>query len=429
MSIYLGLGSNDGARRDNLNSAIDELKKAGFRISRCSSIIESPAMLPDKADASWDRPYLNCAVVGETSHSPRALLEIIKQIEVKMGRDLKAPRWSPRPIDIDILFSDKQQISTPELTIPHSGIIKRDFVLTPLLELRPDLKLYGNTVLTHSQSIKPIPHWMGILNATPDSFSDGGGLDDTMALGKKIESWLEAGVQIFDIGAESTRPRGAQSKGDEVTPEEEWQRLKPALKLVDDLRGQSPLCPLISIDTRHAETAKRALDYGADWLNDVTGLIDIDMIRLVKKAGVPVVAMHSLSVPVNPEETLSTEEDVVEQVLDWLDERLEIWQEAGLDLNQIIFDPGIGFGKTPLQNLALLSACDTLRAQRFRLLVGHSRKSFMNGFTASGFADRDMETLGISLNLCQQGVDIIRCHDPVSHIQAYRAWSHVTGNR
>ena len=95
-------------------------------------------------------------------------------------------------------------------------------------------------------------------------------------------------------------------------------------------------------------------------------------------------------------------------------------------LNRIIFDPGIGFGKTPLQSLELLQNCEAFKASGLRLLIGHSLKSFMGTFTEVPFADRDLETLGISLALCEKGVDVIRVHDPVMHLRAYRAWSHVT---
>ena len=108
MSIYLGLGSNLGDRRANLKEAIKQLKQVGFRVSAWSSVLESPALLPDNADSSWNLPYLNCVLVGETSFSLNKLLVEAKAIEAKMGRDLDAPRWSPRVIDIDILFADKQ---------------------------------------------------------------------------------------------------------------------------------------------------------------------------------------------------------------------------------------------------------------------------------------------------------------------------------
>ena len=108
---------------------------------------------------------------------------------------------------------------------------------------------------------------------------------------------------------------------------------------------------------------------------------------------------------------------------------MEAWQAAGMDLNRVIIDPGIGFGTNPLQSQELLGNCRALRAHGLRLLIGHSRKSFMSSFSEHAFADRDPETLGISMSVCHQGVDIIRVHDPVTHVRAYRAWSHIEQGR
>ena len=135
--------------------------------------------------------------------------------------------------------------------------------------------------------------------------------------------------------------------------------------------------------------------------------------------------MHSMTIPVDPSVRLSEDRSAIAQLNEWLEQRLERWDVVGLDISKIIFDPGIGFNKSPLQSLELLQNCNAMRQSGLRLLIGHSRKSFMSGFTGEDFADRDLETLGISLSLSQQGVEIIRVHDPVSHIRAYRAWSHI----
>jgi dihydropteroate synthase len=111
--------------------------------------------------------------------------------------------------------------------------------------------------------------------------------------------------------------------------------------------------------------------------------------------------------------------------LSWLENQRAVWQAAELDIGNIIFDPGVGFGKTALQNQEIIKQTASLRQQGFRLLIGHSRKSFMNNFATQDFADRDIETMGLSLAMCEQGVDIIRVHDPLSHIRAYRAWAQI----
>ena len=418
--IYLGLGANQGARRAQLAKACALLAEMGFSCDRISPVVETPAMLPAGADPSWLKPYLNCVVEGQTTLDPHELLATLKRIEVTLGRDLDAPRWSPRPIDIDILIWEGYECNDPTLTIPHSGLKQRDFVITPLQHLRPDLTVDGKSVLGISQRVRPIPLWMGIINTTPDSFSDGGVWDQHEALESHLAELIDSGVHILDFGAESTRPHGHP-----VSPDEEWQRLAPALSHTQAVLANTSLPPLISIDTRHVETARRAIKVGANWVNDVTGLSDPEMVALVRDTGVTAVAMHSLTVPVDPSQTLDPKRDTLVQIQDWLHQQMEDWTSNRLDLNQIIFDPGIGFGKTALQSLDLLRACQVLRAEGMRILIGHSRKSFMGGFSAAPFADRDLETIGVSMAVIEQGVDVIRVHDPVSHQRVYRAWAHV----
>lgn len=419
--IYLGLGTNCGDRRQFLATAIDKLERGGFRIKVVSPIVESPALLKENAKPQWNQPFLNLVLEGETHLSPHELLALAKKIEQEMGRDLQAPRWSPRNIDIDLLLWDEQKISTAELTIPHPEMHKRAFVITPLMHIAPHLRMpcLMLTPLQISEQIRPIPLWMGIVNLSLDSFSDGGVNSDIHELESRLSDWINEGVQILDFGAESTRPNAL-----EITAEAEWAQLKPVFPLLDKLRERHALMPLVSIDTRHAGTAGRALQHGADWINDVSGLGDPAMIALVRDNHSGAVAMHSLSVPVKAGEVLDSNRPVEVQVSEWLKQRARCWEDNGLNNDAIIFDPGIGFGKSILQNLNLIKSIGTLRKQGFRVLAGHSRKSFMNTFTDHEFADRDIETLGLSLAMCEQGVDILRVHDPLMHIRAYRAWAH-----
>ena len=420
--IYLGLGSNQNDRRQNLAAAIEQLAHNGFTIKRISPVVESPAMLKVDAKPEWNRPYLNLVLEGETNLSPTQLLLMVKKIEQALGRDLAAPRWSMRTIDIDILLWHQEKIKLPDLCIPHSELHKRAFVITPLNHLVPHLRIPGveMSVMQLSQKIRPIPLWMGIVNLTPDSFSDGGAHDDLEALEATLSDWINAGVHVLDFGAQSTRPEASS-----VSPETEWERLEPVFFMLDRLRKAHSFMPLISLDTYYPGVAKAALACGANWINDVTGLCDPEMGELVSKQNATAIAMHSLSVPVVAGEAMDLAIPVHQQLEDWLAERAENWERRGLDLGRLIFDPGIGFGKTSLQNLAILKASSKLRELGFRVLIGHSRKSFMSSFTDENFADRDMETLGISLAMCAQGVDVMRVHDPLSHIRAYRAWSHV----
>ncbi|MEE9447164.1 MAG: dihydropteroate synthase [Arenicellales bacterium] len=419
--IFLGLGSNCGKRRAFLTRAIDELKLIGFQVAGISPVVESPALLKDDAKDDWNQPYLNLVLSGETDLLPHALLKSIKTIEQDLGRDLNAAQWSPRNIDIDILLWGEEKIQTDDLKIPHPEMHKRAFVITPLMHLAPNLVLpdINLTAFEISQRIRPMPLWMGIVNLTPDSFSDAGEHWNIKALEAQLERWIMAGVHILDFGAESTRP-----DADEISQAAEWSRLRPVFEVLDTLRKKHFLMPIISIDTRHVETAELAFEQRADWINDVTGLVDADMVDLIKNKKTAAIAMHSLSVPVVKGEHLPTDASVVMQLKTWLADKTERWVAQGINTGNIIFDPGVGFGKTDLQNMQIIRATADLRNQGFRLLVGHSRKSFMQSFSDASAQNRDIETVGLSLSMCAQGVDIIRVHEPLMHIRAYRAWSH-----
>ncbi|HEY9183327.1 MAG TPA: dihydropteroate synthase, partial [Gammaproteobacteria bacterium] len=209
-----------------------------------------------------------------------------------------------------------------------------------------------------------------------------------------------------------------------LTADEEWARLEPALgRNIDRYRGKA-LRPRFSVDTYHADTARRALALGADLINDVSGLTSRAMIELAAATTAELVAMHNLGVPADKTRTLPEGDNPTEAVERWLEQRLIEWQRAGLDMNRIVFDPGIGFGKNALQSLRLLR--DIERFQRFglRVLVGHSRKSFMHTIAAER-ADRDLFTVGASLALCAAGVDLLRVHDVGAHTAAYRGFAHV----
>ena len=142
MNIYLGLGSNLGDRRANLTTTIASLESNGVRVKRVSPTVESPALLPHPAPADWNRPFLNLVVECSSDDSPESLLERSKTIERELGRD-NPERWSPRPIDIDILLWGDEQISTNQITVPHPSLHRRGFVLTPLVALNPSLRIPG----------------------------------------------------------------------------------------------------------------------------------------------------------------------------------------------------------------------------------------------------------------------------------------------
>ena len=251
------------------------------------------------------------------------------------------------------------------------------------------------------------PSVMGILNVTPDSFHDGGDYFDATAAVERAESMVDAGADVIDIGGESTRP-GA----DPVSVEEELARVRPVIEALDDLDAT------VSIDTRKAEVARAALDAGADVLNDVTGLADPEMRFLAAEYDVPVIVMHSIDAPVVPGKTI-TYDDVVSDVIDELAERVALAERAGLDREQVIVDPGLGFGKSNVENFELLDRLPEFQALGCPLLLGHSHKSlFAHVGQESG--ERLPATVAATALAVDRGADIVRVHDVVENVAAVR---------
>jgi 2-amino-4-hydroxy-6-hydroxymethyldihydropteridine diphosphokinase/dihydropteroate synthase len=422
MTVYLGLGSNLGDRRANLSRALASLAGGGTEVLRVSPVVESPAMLADGAPPEWNVPFLNCVAECRTTEAPDALLDRLKRIERELGR-VDRGRWAPREIDVDILLWGAETLATERLRVPHPGLTERAFVLTPLAWLEPLLTIPGKgakTVLEWSREPgKHIPLWMGIVNVTPDSVSDGGKLKDWPAVEAHAAALHAAGAELVDVGAESTRPGATPLSADD-----EWARLEPVLGPLVDKYAGSLLRPRLSIDTYHAATARRALALGADVINDVSGLSSHDMVQLAaENPGRDFVAMHNVGVPADPSRTIPAGDDPVVAVERWLEQRLHEWQGAGLDLARVVFDPGVGFGKNPLQSLELIRGVARFERYGLRVLVGHSRKSFMHKI-AGEKTDRDLFTIGVSLELCARSVEVLRVHDVAAHTAAYRGWAH-----
>jgi 2-amino-4-hydroxy-6-hydroxymethyldihydropteridine diphosphokinase / dihydropteroate synthase len=420
MKCYIGLGSNRGDRLKNLETAAQLIKNelAGGRGVRVSPVYESDALLPHGAPLDWDQPYLNGVIEFEFSGNPRELLAAIKKIELRMGREASM-RWAPRVIDLDLLLFGKDIYEDSELQIPHPEIVKRAFVLDPLKDLSPSLVIPGHTKMVLHQARQLPGHsplWMGIVNLTPDSFSDGGVANHNDEFTRRLEDWDRSFINYFDLGAESTRP-GA----DVVSPELEWQRLGPRLSEWSERHGQRMFRPRLSVDTRHPETARKAIANGADMINDVSGLIDPGMLEVLSESECDYVLMHSLSVPADRELTLPTDVDPVQVVGRWFSESLERLSVAGVSLDRVVLDPGLGFGKTVEQSYRLACGVDLfLKTLNQRVLVGHSRKSFLNRWGERPASERDLESVGLSLALAFKGVDILRVHEPVLHRRAFR---------
>jgi dihydropteroate synthase len=268
------------------------------------------------------------------------------------------------------------------------------------------------------------PLWMGIINATPDSFSDGGANSNPEALVQKLDDWDAHFVAVIDIGAESTRP-GAQL----IDTDEEWKRLEPVLKMLIDRYEGRLIRPRLSVDTRYAKTAARALACGIDIINDVSGLQDPGMTDVLRDSSAPYVLMHNLGIPADKKTHLPQQCDPIEELIRWFEEKTALLEKSGIARDRIILDPGIGFGKTGLQSIDILRNLSQLKALPYRLLIGHSRKSFLDPFSSNKAAQRDLESAGVSIHLAADGADILRVHDPVTHIRTFRAWNHLNRSR
>ncbi len=242
---------------------------------------------------------------------------------------------------------------------------------------------------------------MGILNVTPDSFSDGGEFFDT---GKAVEhslQMLEDGAAMIDVGGESTRPGSAA-----VSAKEQIKRVVPVIRALSE-KTRAP----ISIDTYEYDVARAALDAGAGMINDITALSDERMAGLAVEQQVPIVLMHMLGTPA----TIQIQpryDDVLGEVLDFLLERAKRAEQFGIPKDLIFIDPGFGFGKTVEHNLVLLNNIDKFVATGYRVLVGTSRKSFIGNITGKEDPSERIYGTASTVALCAAaGVSIVRVHD------------------
>jgi dihydropteroate synthase len=252
------------------------------------------------------------------------------------------------------------------------------------------------------------PLIMGILNVTPDSFSDGGLFFGAEAALAHAREMAEAGADIVDIGAESTRPGFAP-----VSVEEEWARLEAPLARV--LRER--IAP-VSVDTAKAEIARRALALGAAAINDVSGLHgDPDLAKVAAESGAALVVMHHCA-------QADPARDILQDMRAFFSRALACAREAGVRRETIILDPGVGFGKTVEQNLIAATSAGALK-QDFGLpvLVGLSRKRFIGALTGAPTQQRLAGTLAANLAAVRSGADILRVHDVAEHAQALKIWS------
>jgi len=256
----------------------------------------------------------------------------------------------------------------------------------------------------------PGPFVMGVINVTPDSFSDGGRYADAQAAVDRALRMAEEGADLVDLGGESTRPGSAA-----VSAEEEIRRVVPVL---ERLRARGYVLP-ISVDTSKVEVARAALRAGAALVNDVRGLADPRLAEVVAEAGVPVVLMHMRGTPADMQ-SRAVYGDVVAEVADELRQALARAAAAGIPAERTILDPGIGFAKRPEHSLELLARLGELRALGRPLLVGPSRKSFIGHVTGASVGERLPGTLAAVAAAVLAGAEMVRVHDVAEARQAAR---------
>ena len=283
--------------------------------------------------------------------------------------------------------------------------------------VRPLEKATGTTLKSASNTLAALfalgrPLVMGVLNVTPDSFSDGGQFMDPAVAVAHAAEMAQQGADILDIGAESTRPYGDPVP---VSTDDEKARLAPVLPEVVKLGLP------VSIDTIKASIATWALDQGAAIVNDVWGLQrDPDIAPLVAERGVPVIVMHN-------RETADAAIDIVADVLAFFSRSLEIAARAGIAHKNIVLDPGIGFGKTPEQSMTCLARLAEFKRFGLPLMVGASRKRFINTVTPSTPAERIGGSIAAHLLAVQKGAAIVRVHDVAETVQALRVRTAIEG--
>ena len=447
----IGIGSNNKDKLNNLVLAVNFLKNHLYiDVIKIASVYFSNAQLPDNAPKNWNKDFLNSAVLIQTSLSPNHLLLELKKIETQMGRE-KAPDWSPRVIDLDILLFGDVKIKTQDLCVPHEHLLSRPFALMPAYEIIPDdmreyflqddynkinkiIELWvkdknknknKNNIPFDTQKIKQridTKQLMKIINVTPDSFASVNYLDNknldikqdiNQDIKQDINQAILQGAHIIDIGAEATNPSIGKKS---ISIETQWSRLEPVLKYIskNKKKWSNKYNLKISLDTRNHEILKRALDLkSVDILNDVSGLRCYNMQNLVKESGIDAVFMHSLSVPADKQNIVSYNKDVVNYILSWAKSHLDELLNIGISKDKLIFDPGIGFGNNSLQALQLMQRFIEFKQLDIKLLLGHSRKSWTNQFISSNNNNiiEQKDKLTNLQSLLNSGADILRLHN------------------
>ncbi|KAK9466140.1 Dihydropteroate synthase-like protein [Lipomyces arxii] len=459
---FLGMGSNLGERAALLSAALIELEKRGVKVLGTSSMYESAPMYVENQPR-----FLNAVCKIATTLSPHELLACCQDIEKNALGRIKLVDKGPRTIDLDILLYDDIALRDGKvLSIPHLTMLEREFVLRPLAQLAPNYvhPITTRTIAEHLDHLCPpdtyvsdlytvVPirfphgtknqlmfdtihhiqmpsHLMGILNVTPDSFSDGGSHVTAETMLAAAREMIKNKATMIDIGGQSTNPKSVNPG-----PEVELERVAPAIKLLRSLPEFNDIT--ISVDTYYASVARGAIEAGADIINDVSaGLLDPNMLKTAAELDVPICLMHMRGTPQTMSKlTEYKNDDVVEGVADELAERVRVAEASGIKRWNIILDPGLGFAKNQEQNLSIIRELRHLIHSRREFdglpwLLGPSRKRFIGEITGAVVPkDRDPGTAAAVVGCVAGGAEIIRVHNVKSMSDVLAVTDEIYKNR
>jgi dihydropteroate synthase len=248
---------------------------------------------------------------------------------------------------------------------------------------------------------------VGILNITPDSFSDGGKFNSSETALSHLKQIIADGADMIDIGAESTRPNATP-----ISTSQEWQRLEKILPaLISEIKKHPNLQS--SIDSYHFENIKKAYELGIDIINDVSGLSDDRIINFIAEKNITTILMHNLAIHANPEIIVNKNLDINQEIINWAQKKISYLEKRGVRKSQLIFDPGIGFAKDARQSISILKNIDSYRVLDLPIYIGHSKKGFLDKLDIKG--DRGKKTLEVSKYLIKKNIDFLRVHDVKEH--------------
>ncbi|KEI35686.1 2-amino-4-hydroxy-6-hydroxymethyldihydropteridine pyrophosphokinase [Francisella sp. W12-1067] len=419
MQYIIGIGANIGFTLENINKAIHTIaSNENIKLLAKASLYSSKALLKDNSPKDWDIIYLNTAIKIESSLKPLELLETLKDIEKNIGRDLNAPIWSPRIIDLDILAAEDLILDTEELTIPHKELLNRNFALAPLLELNKNwhhprhididlnirLKELKNIDILNQRLSNTMR--MGIVNLSEQSFSDGFLTDNERKT--NLEQLIEDGAEIIDIGAESTKP-----DAEPIPASEEINRLDSFLDYLKSQLHTLKYRPLISVDTRKLEVMQEILAKHHDiiWMINDVECNDIQQkSKLLAKYDKKYVITHNLGIIYRNQ--YLEKKDSIEEIYKYIQGKKNILVSEGLNKDNIYFDIGFGFSKSAETARYLLENINIIKDKlNLKTLVGHSRKPSVLGLNKNtSINELDLATKELSQKLEQQNIEIIRVH-------------------